>query len=101
MEKEKTTGLAVKGFGMTMHFNTETEGVLFQSGYLNYPEHEMNGKRFVKTTVTPKIDPNPTGLNRWGEPVVSYHVEDGSDQPPVFTSIALLMEHYKLSLKTM
>lgn len=95
--KPKRTGLAVRKFGMIHHFNMEDKNILTYGGYLDYPGHALDGKQVFKTTVTPKIDPNPSGLCKFGKPEHSYTVDDGTPEPPLFTSIILLMDFYKLT----
>lgn len=101
MADKLKTGLAIRKFETFAHWNLETEGILIQKAFLDYPGHELDGKEFFKRTTTPKINPNPSGLCGWGTPVFEFFIDDGSNkEPPVFFKIELLMNHYKLPLVT-
>ncbi len=88
--QEKKKGLAVRQFGLRMHMNCENEGILVRGGFLDYPGHELDGKEVFQTITTPKTN------GQWGKGVSTFHVDDGTKEPPVFNSVILLMDHYKL-----
>lgn len=85
------TGLAVREFGMTMHMSMDKVHLSNYSGYLDYPGHPMDGKRIVKSAAVPK-----NGYMNFGKSEVTWMVEDGTDKPPVFPTVILLMAHYNL-----
>lgn len=104
MKKEKKedlkTGLAVRDFQTICHLSLEDRGVLTKQGYLDYPGHELDGKIIFKTIITPRTLDQESGFSEWGTPEVTFQVQDGTQEPPVFTDLELLMSHYKIKLVT-
>lgn len=84
------TGLAVREFKCVMAMDTDKSEIMTWEGYLDYPGHELDGKKVFKTVVTPKEH------GSYGKPEISYSIDDGSNDGPVFTSVSLMMNHYKL-----
>lgn len=90
MEYGKTT--QIKGFKMISHFSFTKQHQLTKDGLLYCPEHELNGKRIIQTTLTPVVDNDYP--KRFGKPKIVWCL---ADEPQTeFNSIKKLAKHYKL-----
>lgn len=83
--------IKVDAYGFKSHMNFGDSGVRVEGGLINEPHHEMHGKHIFKIIRTPKVK------GEWQRGVVTFQVEDGSDHPPEFHDLTLLMAHYKLT----
>lgn len=78
--------LKVRSFGMTTHMKFDNGHSYVYAGYLDEPGHPMDGKQILRKVWSPKN----------GKAETEYMVVDGTEKPPTFTSLILLMSHYKL-----
>lgn len=90
--KQLKTGLAVRQFQCNSCMDGEGFGIMIYSGFLDYPGHPLDGKLIVKQ-ITMYADPL-----RKNE--VAYKILDGSENPPEWNSVALMIDHYKLEKVT-
>jgi hypothetical protein len=94
MEAKPKTGLAVRNFQCVMCMDTAESGIMTWEGVLDYPGHELDGKKVFKTVITPKVK------GGYGKAETNYSIDDGTKDGPLFTSVTLMMNHYKLPVVT-
>lgn len=82
--------LKVKDFRCVMAMDCSDKGIMTYQGFIDCPGHDLDGKEIFKTTVTPKVK------GQYQKPEHSFSVADGSAEAPLFTTLASLMDHYKL-----